>query len=207
MASSHNDVVSHRPGSRWLIAVGVVVLGALSACADTASAGRGTAARRRDGRRRRGRPGPTAQGKLRGYTTVRELTDQADLVVRGQVEAGGYRVDEVLYAGPGSAVKAGDRIVLGGLDGRTVDMVHMSKLEPGQVTVLYLSADPEAKTYATLSGDFGVFDLAGSADAAVATTRSQSMAVTGLLMANPDASGKGFRTAVGQLRALAREHA
>ncbi|GAB4050585.1 hypothetical protein [Catellatospora paridis] len=148
---------------------------------------------------------PPVKGKLRGYTTVKDLTAAADLVARGQVEANGFRVDEVLRAANGASAKAGDRITLTGLNGQTVDMAHMSKLEPGQTVVLYLAKDAAADAFATLSGDFGVFDVTGSDDAAAATTRSQAMAVSGLLAEDPAASGKGFRTTLGQLRAVAAQ--
>lgn len=147
---------------------------------------------------------PPVNGKLRGYTTVRQLTEAADLVVRGQVEAAGFRVDEVLRAADGVTVKAGAQIKLTGLNGQTVDMAHMSKLEPGQTVVLYLAAADDA--FATLSGDFGVFDVTGSDAAATATTRSQTMAVTGLLVEDPAAAGKGFRTTLAQLRTVATQH-
>jgi hypothetical protein len=146
---------------------------------------------------------PPSRGKLRGYATVRELTEAADLVVRGQVERAAFRVDEVLRAANGAAAKAGDRIKLTGLNGQSVDMVNMSKLEPGQTVVLYLSRDADA--FSTLSGDFGVFDVTGSDDQAAATTRSQAMAVSGLLTEDPAASGKGFRTTLGQLRTVAAQ--
>ncbi|WP_430502656.1 hypothetical protein ACQRWP_13965 [Micromonospora trifolii] len=146
---------------------------------------------------------PPIKGKLRGYGTVRQLSDTADLVVRGEVEAAGFRVDEVLRAATGSTVRAGARITLAPLPAGVPDMAHMSKLEAGQVVVLYLAQDPAAPTFRTLSGDFGVFDLNGSGAEAVATTRSQTMAVSGLNAEDPAASGRGFRTTLGQLRAVA----
>ncbi|MDI1462210.1 hypothetical protein QEZ54_14670 [Catellatospora sp. KI3] len=145
---------------------------------------------------------PPVLGKLRGYSTVKELTETADLVARGQVEAAGLRVDEVLRAADGVSVKVGDRIALTGLNGKVVDMQHMSKLEPGQTVVLYL-AQADGGAFSTLTGDFGVFDVTGSDDQAAATTRSQTMAVTGLLAEDPAAAGKGFRTTLAQLRAVA----
>ncbi|GIF91884.1 hypothetical protein [Catellatospora chokoriensis] len=148
---------------------------------------------------------PPVKGKLRGFTTVKDLTAAADLIARGQVEATGFRVDEVLRAANGASAKAGDRITLTGLNGQVVDMANMSKLEPGQTVVLYLAKDATADAFATLSGDFGVFDVTGSDDAAAATTRSQAMAVSGLLAEDPAASGKGFRTTLGQLRAVAAQ--
>ncbi|KAB1928872.1 hypothetical protein F8280_01510 [Micromonospora noduli] len=148
---------------------------------------------------------PPIKGKLRGYATVRQLSDAADLVVRGEVEAAGFRVDEVLRATTGSTVRAGARITLAPLPAGVPDMAHMSKLEAGQVVVLYLAQDPAAPTFRTLSGDFGVFDLTGSGAEAVATTRSQAMAVSGLNAEDPAASGHGFRTTLGQLRAVAAQ--
>ncbi|MGC4759233.1 hypothetical protein [Micromonospora trifolii] len=148
---------------------------------------------------------PPIKGKLRGYGTVRQLSDTADLVVRGEVEAAGFRVDEVLRAATGSTVRAGARITLAPLPAGVPDMAHMSKLEAGQVVVLYLAQDPTAPTFRTLSGDFGVFDLNGAGAEAVATTRSQTMAVSGLNAEDPAASGHGFRTTLGQLRAVAAQ--
>ncbi|WP_433550195.1 hypothetical protein ACQP08_19735 [Micromonospora zamorensis] len=52
---------------------------------------------------------PAVKGKLRGYGTVRQLSEAADLVVRGEVEATGFRVDEVPRAAKVSAVGAGTR--------------------------------------------------------------------------------------------------
>ncbi|MEU7919031.1 hypothetical protein [Micromonospora zamorensis] len=52
---------------------------------------------------------PAVKGKLRGYGTVRQLSEAADLVVRGEVEATGFRVDEVLRAANVSAGGAGTR--------------------------------------------------------------------------------------------------
>ncbi|BCJ74935.1 hypothetical protein CS0771_44790 [Catellatospora sp. IY07-71] len=148
---------------------------------------------------------PPALGKLRGYATVRELTETADLVARGQVETAGFRVEEVLRAANGAMAKAGDRLTLTGLNGQVVDMVHMSKLEPGQTVVLYLSRDAGSGAYSTLTGDFGIFDVTGAEDEAAATSRSQAMAVSGLLAEDPAAAGKGFRTTLGQLRAVAAQ--
>ncbi|MEV1320342.1 hypothetical protein AB0J14_30205 [Micromonospora arborensis] len=148
---------------------------------------------------------PPIKGKLRGYGTVRQLSETADLVVRGEVEAAGFRVDEVLRAATGSSVRNGERITLASLDGGVPDMAHMSKLETGQVVVLYLAQDPAASAFRTLSGDFGVFDVTGSGDDAVAASRSQAMAVSGLLAEDPAASGHGFRTTLGQLRAVAAQ--
>ncbi|MCG5436407.1 hypothetical protein, partial [Micromonospora foliorum] len=123
---------------------------------------------------------PPIKGKLRGYGTVRQLSETADLVVRGEVEAAGFRVDEVLRATTGSTVRAGARITLATLPTGVPDLAHMSTLEAGQVVVLYLAQDPAAPTFRTLSGDFGVFDLSGSGAEAVAATRSQTMAVSTL---------------------------
>ncbi|MFC3505545.1 hypothetical protein ACFOOK_31935 [Micromonospora krabiensis] len=148
---------------------------------------------------------PPIKGKLRGYTTVQELTEAAELVVRGEVEAAGFRVDEVLRAASGSGVTAGSRITLTGLDRRTADMAQMSTLDPGQVVVLYLAKDPATATFRTLSGDFGVFDVDGAGEGAAASTRSRLMAVTGLRAEDPAAAGQGFRTTLGQLRAVAAQ--
>ncbi|MGW1453083.1 hypothetical protein ACWCO3_33340, partial [Micromonospora sp. NPDC002411] len=73
------------------------------------------------------------------------------------------------------------------------------------VAVLYLAKDPAASTFRTLSGDFGVFDVTGAGDDAVAASRSQAMAVSGLVTEDPAASGHGFRTTLGQLRAVAAQ--
>ncbi|MHA4949602.1 hypothetical protein ACX27O_19975 [Micromonospora sp. SD19] len=148
---------------------------------------------------------PPIKGKLRGYGTVRQLSEAADLVVRGEVEAAGFRVDEVLRAATGSTVRAGARITLASLPSGVPDAAHMSTLEAGQVVVLYLAKDPTAPTFRTLSGDFGVFDVSGAGAEAVAVTRSQAMAVSGLLTEDPAASGHGFRTTLGQLRTVAAQ--
>ncbi|MEU7848891.1 hypothetical protein AB0B74_22365 [Micromonospora parva] len=148
---------------------------------------------------------PPIKGKLRGYGTVRQLSEAADLVARGEVEAAGFRVDEVLRAATGSTVRAGARITLASLPSGVPDSAHMSTLEAGQVVVLYLAKDPTAPTFRTLSGDFGVFDVSGAGAEAVAVTRSQAMAVSGLLTEDPAASGHGFRTTLGQLRAVAAQ--
>ncbi|WP_433308804.1 hypothetical protein ACQP0U_18840 [Micromonospora sp. CA-269861] len=148
---------------------------------------------------------PPIKGKLRGYGTVRQLSETADLVVRGEVEAAGFRVDEVLRATAGSTVRAGARITLTSLPAGVPETAHMSKLKAGQVVVLYLAQDPAVPTFRTLSGDFGVFDLSGAGAEAVATTRSQTMAVSGLNAEDPAASGHGFRTTLGQLRAVAAQ--
>ncbi|MEH0927445.1 hypothetical protein [Micromonospora sp. CPCC 205558] len=148
---------------------------------------------------------PPIKGKLRGYGTVQQLSEAADLVVRGEVEAAGFRVDEVLRAATGSTVQAGARITLASLPAGVPDMANMSKLEAGQVVVLYLAKDPAAPTFQTLSGDFGVFDVSGTGAEAVAVTRSQAMAVSGLLAEDPGASGHGFRTTLGQLRTVAAQ--
>ncbi|MBQ1013056.1 hypothetical protein KBX53_19260 [Micromonospora sp. M51] len=148
---------------------------------------------------------PPIKGKLRGYGTVQQLSEAADLVVRGEVEAAGFRVDEVLRAATGSTVRAGARITLASLPSGVPDAAHMSTLEAGQVVVLYLAKDPTAPTFRTLSGDFGVFDVSGAGAEAVAVTRSQAMAVSGLLTEDPAASGHGFRTTLGQLRTVAAQ--
>ncbi|RZT79139.1 hypothetical protein EV382_2336 [Micromonospora violae] len=190
----------------WATAAAVLAAAALSACGSEAtpaaapaptSAAPSTAAPTS--------ATPQILGKMRGYSTVRELSETADLVVRGEVEATGFRVDEVLRATAGSTVRAGAQITLASLDGGVADMAHMSKLEAGQVVVLYLAQDPAAPTFRTLSGDFGVFDLSGTGAEAAATTRSQTMAVSGMLAEDPTASGHGFRTTLGQLRSVAAQ--
>ncbi|GAB4106465.1 hypothetical protein GCM10028790_54840 [Micromonospora taraxaci] len=199
----------------WATATAVLALAALSACggsggadpvgaaatssAATSSAAAPTAVAPTDA------APPPAKGKLRGYGTVRQLSETADLVVRGEVEPAGFRVDEVLRAANGASVNAGARITLASLPAGVPDMAHMSTLEPGQVAVLYLAKDPAASTFRTLSGDFGVFDVTGAGDDAVAASRSQAMAVSGLVTEDPAASGHGFRTTLGQLRAVAAQ--
>ncbi|MEV4497468.1 hypothetical protein AB0J84_17425 [Micromonospora arborensis] len=194
----------------WATAAAVLAVAALSACGSTEAAdpvaapATSSAATPTDAAPTAAAP-PPVTGKLRGYGTVRQLSETADLVVRGEVEAAGFRVDEVLRAATGSSVRAGERITLASLDGGVADMAHMSKLETGQVVVLYLAQDPAASAFRTLSGDFGVFDVTGSGDDAVAASRSQAMAVSGLLAEDPAASGHGFRTTLGQLRAVAAQ--
>ncbi|SCE95494.1 hypothetical protein [Micromonospora saelicesensis] len=194
----------------WATAAAVLSAAALAACgsgggADPAAAPAPSSAAPSSAATPTDVAPPPIKGKLRGYATVRQLSDTADLVVRGEVEAVGFRVDEVLRATTGSTVRAGARITLAPLPSGVPDMVHMSKLEAGQVVVLYLAQDPAAPTFRTLSGDFGVFDLTGSGAEAVATTRSQTMAVSGLNAEDPAASGHGFRTTLGQLRAVAAQ--
>ncbi|MGW3786777.1 hypothetical protein ACWD5Z_19485 [Micromonospora chokoriensis] len=199
----------------WATATAVLALAALSACggsggadpvgapatsnAATSNAAAPTAVAPTDA------APPPAKGKLRGYGTVRQLSETADLVVRGEVEPAGFRVDEVLRAANGVSVNAGARITLASLPAGVPDMALMSTLEPGQVAVLYLAKDPAASTFRTLSGDFGVFDVTGAGDDAVAASRSQAMAVSGLVSEDPAASGHGFRTTLGQLRAVAAQ--
>ncbi|RAO51609.1 hypothetical protein LUPAC06_06294 [Micromonospora saelicesensis] len=194
----------------WATAAAVLSAAALAACgsgggADPAAAPAPSSAAPSSAATPTDVAPPPIKGKLRGYATVRQLSDTADLVVRGEVEAVGFRVDEVLRATTGSTVRAGARITLAPLPAGVPDMAHMSKLEAGQVVVLYLAQDPAAPTFRTLSGDFGVFDLTGSGAEAVATTRSQTMAVSGLNAEDPAASGHGFRTTLGQLRAVAAQ--
>ncbi|GGO32039.1 hypothetical protein [Micromonospora parathelypteridis] len=200
----------------WATAAAVLAAAALSACGSggaadpvaaptTSSAATPTAATPTAATPTAVAP-PPIKGKLRGYGTVQQLSETADLVVRGEVEAAGLRVDEVLHAATGSPVRAGARITLAPLlPAGAPEVAHMSKLETGQVVVLYLSQDPVAPVFRTLSGDFGVFDVTGSGDDAVAATRSQAMAVSGLLAEDPAASGHGFRTTLGQLRAVAAQ--
>ncbi|RAN94173.1 hypothetical protein [Micromonospora noduli] len=202
-------VDSRRTRAMWATAAAVLSAAALSACgsgsADPAAAPAPSSAAPSSAATPTDVAPPPIKGKLRGYATVRQLSDAADLVVRGEVEAAGFRVDEVLRATTGSTVRAGARITLAPLPAGVPDMAHMSKLEAGQVVVLYLAQDPAAPTFRTLSGDFGVFDLTGSGAEAVATTRSQAMAVSGLNAEDPAASGHGFRTTLGQLRAVAAQ--
>ncbi|MEU7800224.1 hypothetical protein AB0B10_13200 [Micromonospora arborensis] len=194
----------------WATAAAVLAVAALSACgsagaADPIAAPATSSAAAPTAVAPTAAAPPPIKGKLRGYGTVRQLSETADLVVRGEVEAAGFRVDEVLRAATGSSVRNGERITLASLDGSVPDMAHMSKLETGQVVVLYLAQDPAASAFRTLSGDFGVFDVTGSGDDAVAASRSQAMAVSGLLAEDPAASGHGFRTTLGQLRAVAAQ--
>ncbi|MEU7678227.1 hypothetical protein AB0C42_25825 [Micromonospora taraxaci] len=195
----------------WATATAVLALAALSACGGSGGADPvGAAATSSAATSSAAAPTavaapPPAKGKLRGYGTVRQLSETADLVVRGEVEPAGFRVDEVLRAANGASVNAGARITLASLPAGVPDMAHMSTLEPGQVAVLYLAKDPAASTFRTLSGDFGVFDVTGAGDDAVAASRSQAMAVSGLVTEDPAASGHGFRTTLGQLRAVAAQ--
>ncbi|MGC5287463.1 hypothetical protein [Micromonospora sp. DT231] len=201
-----------RTRSLWVTAAAVLAVAALSACgsADAAdpvaapSAGAPTEAAPTEAAPT-GAVRPAIKGKLRGYGTVRQLSEAADLVVRGEVEATGFRVDEVLRAANGTSVGAGTRITLASLDRGVADMAQMSTLIAGQVVVLYLAKDPAAPTFRTLSGDFGVFDVAGAGDDAVVVSRSQAMAVSGLVDEDPAASGHGFRTTLGQVRAVATQ--
>ncbi|MGC5310607.1 hypothetical protein [Micromonospora zamorensis] len=47
--------------------------------------------------------------------------------------------------------------------------------------------------------------MTGTGDDAVAVSRSQAMAVSGLVAEDPAASGHGLRTTLGQLRAVAAQ--
>ncbi len=138
---------------------------------------------------------PGALAKIRAYGTVRQLTDTADLVVRGEVVSVTdgrtvYRVAEVLYRAPVAPVST--EITLG----------TESVGPPGQPTVLYLAlSDPEARVYAPLSADFGIFDLDGE----TATSRSSTMSVTGLRAEDATGVGRAFVTTLAELRQLARE--
>ncbi|MEV1076367.1 hypothetical protein [Micromonospora parva] len=140
-------------------------------------------------------PPPGAVAKIRAYGTVRELSDSADLVVRGEVVsvADGrsvYRVAEVLYRAPVAPVAT--EITVG----------TESVGSPGRPTVLYLAlSDPQAHVYAPLSGDFGIFDLAGE----TATSRSSAMSVTGLRAEDATGAGRAFVTTLADLRQLASE--
>ncbi|GAA1651818.1 hypothetical protein [Catellatospora bangladeshensis] len=142
--------------------------------------------------------GPVA--KIRAYGTVSQLTETADLVVRGEVVraegSGGdvvVRVAEVLYRAPGLPGTAEITV-------RATPIAGMSALAPGQHTVLYLAAaDPAAGAYTTLSGDFGIFDVSGE----TATARSETMTVTGLRAEDATVRGR-FAAPLAELRALAR---
>ncbi|RZT79140.1 hypothetical protein EV382_2337 [Micromonospora violae] len=135
---------------------------------------------------------PGTAAKDRGYGTVRQLTDTADLVVRGEVAsvADGwavYRVEEVLYRAPGAPVPT---------------EITVAADVPGRPTVLYLGlADPGTRAYRPLGGDFGIFDLAGE----TATSRSPAASVTGLRTDDATGAGHSFVTTLTELRQLARE--
>ncbi|MEU5964173.1 hypothetical protein ABZ777_23460 [Micromonospora parva] len=143
-------------------------------------------------------PPPGAVAKIRAYGTVRELTDSADLVVRGEVVsvADGrsvYRVAEVLYRAPVAPVAPVATEITVGTE---------SAGSPGRPSVLYLVlSDPQARVYAPLSGDFGIFDLAGE----TATSRSSAMSVTGLRAEDATGAGRAFVTTLADLRQLASE--
>ncbi|MEH1167079.1 hypothetical protein V6V47_17020 [Micromonospora sp. CPCC 205539] len=149
-------------------------------------------------------PPPRTAAKIRAYGTVRQLTDSADLIVRGDVVsvtgAGAdrravYRVAEVLYRA--SAAPAGAEITL--LD---PESAGMSRLEAGQSTVLYLAvSDPTGPAYAALSGDFGIFDVTGD----TATSRSLTNSVTGLRTEAAAKRTGPFAATLADLRQLARE--
>ncbi|MEH0927444.1 hypothetical protein [Micromonospora sp. CPCC 205558] len=138
---------------------------------------------------------PGALAKIQAYGTVRQLTDTADLVVRGEVVSVTdgrtvYRVAEVLYRAPVAPVST------------EITLDTESVAPPGQPTVLYLAlSDPEARVYAPLSADFGIFDLAGE----TATSRSSAMSVTGLRAEDATVAGRAFVTTLAELRQLARE--
>ncbi|BCJ74934.1 hypothetical protein CS0771_44780 [Catellatospora sp. IY07-71] len=141
--------------------------------------------------------GPVA--KIRAYGTVSQLTDTADLVVRGEVRraegSGGdvvVRVAEVLYRAPDLPRTAEITV-------RATPGAGMSTLAPGQHIVLYLAADPATGAYTTLSGDFGIFDVSGE----TATARSETMTVTGLRAEDATVRGR-FAAPLAELRALAR---
>ncbi|WP_217554781.1 hypothetical protein [Streptomyces sp. GbtcB6] len=150
-------------------------------------------------------------GKLRGFETVKDLTAAADLVVQGTVVAASgstedsvleYQVEKVLYAADGSRVAAGDRINVTQLDPGIADSGQMSRLEPGQRTVLYLGFDGE--DYSPLSGDFGIFDVTGD----TATARSAAMSVRGLRTADGDLTPDNkFTTSLADLKSVAQERA
>ncbi|MGC4866186.1 hypothetical protein ACLQ3B_12240 [Micromonospora sp. DT53] len=136
---------------------------------------------------------PGTAAKNRGYGTVRQLTDTADLVVRGEVAsvADGravYRVAEVLYRAPDAPVPTEITVEVAGT--------------PGGPTVLYLGlADPAARVYRPLGGEFGIFDLVGE----TATSRSPARSVTGLRTEDAAGAGRAFVTTLAELRQLADE--
>ncbi|MET8361865.1 hypothetical protein [Micromonospora sp. NPDC005171] len=135
---------------------------------------------------------PGTAAKNRGYATVRQLTDAADLVVRGEVAsvADGravYRVAEVLYRASDAPVPT---------------EITVAAEVAGRPTVLYLGlADPGARVYRPLGGEFGIFDLAGE----TATSRSPAMSVTGLRTEDATGAGRAFVTTLAELRQLAHE--
>ncbi|MGI5520198.1 hypothetical protein ACQEUX_04520 [Micromonospora sp. CA-259024] len=139
---------------------------------------------------------PGAVAKTRAYGTVRQLTDTADLVVRGEVVsvADGrsvYRVSEVLYRTPAAPVSAEITLL-------TPETPGVS----GQSSVLYLAlSDPGESGYTTLGGDFGIFDLSGD----TVTSRSPARSVTGLRTEDASTAGRAFVTTLAELRQLARE--
>ncbi|WP_444947509.1 hypothetical protein [Micromonospora ureilytica] len=138
---------------------------------------------------------PGTAAKNRGYGTVRQLTDSADLVVRGEVASvvdgwAVYRVAEVLYRAPDTAVPT------------EITVAAEVAGTAGRPTVLYLGlADPVARVYRPLGGEFGIFDLAGE----TATSRSSTMSVTGLRTEDATGAGRPLVTTLAELRQLARE--
>lgn len=142
-------------------------------------------------------PDGPVPAKIRGYGTVAQLTAHADLIVRGTVTGvtatgATYRVDEVLHASPG--VTAGPEITV-----VASTVPGASALAVGAPTVLYLAAAEGG--FATISGDFGVFDVVG--DTAVA--RSRAMSVSGLREEDATAGERTFTATLAQLRQLVRE--
>jgi hypothetical protein len=138
---------------------------------------------------------PGGAAKNRGYATVRQLTDAADLVVRGEVAsvADGqavYRVAEVLYRAPDAPVA------------REITVAAESAGTPGRPTVLYLGlSDPGAGVYRPLGGDVGIFDVVGE----TVTSRAQATSVTGLRTEDATRAGRAFAGTLAELRQLAHE--
>ncbi|MGC5310606.1 hypothetical protein [Micromonospora zamorensis] len=100
-----------RTWSLWATAAVVLAVVALSACgsADAAGPVGAPSAAAPSEAAPTGAALPAVTGKLRGYGTVRQVSEAADLVVRGEVEATGFRMDEVLRAANGSSIGAGTR--------------------------------------------------------------------------------------------------
>ncbi|MFC3505546.1 hypothetical protein ACFOOK_31940 [Micromonospora krabiensis] len=148
--------------------------------------------------------GPKPAAKGRAYGTVRQLTDGADLVVRGDVVSvsgvGGdrravYRVDEVLHGA--APVTVGGRITV-----VAPEVPGTSRLDVGQPTVLYLALrDPHPPAYAPLGGDVGIFDVAGE----TVRSRSAGRSVSGLRDEEATGQGRVFVATLAELRRLAGE--
>ncbi|MFI7604571.1 hypothetical protein ACIBTV_05550 [Micromonospora sp. NPDC049366] len=149
-------------------------------------------------------PGPGPAAKVRAYGTVWQLTDDADLIVRGHVVsvsgAGAdrrarYRIDEVLYGA--APVAVGGQITL-----VAAEAPGTSHLDTGQPTVLYLALrEPQPPAYAPLGGDFGIFDLTGE----TVRSRTPERSVSGLRGEDATGQGRAFVTTLTELRRLAAE--